>query len=135
MLWKLSLGLFLCVWQQSHNGRLQSAASFLCLQKQELFFCILSITHFSVANLVCPVSEDVCGNTAFAEVCSPCARVASTVILLSVRTPDFLLCSFYDLARSESLLCPVPTHTPVYVHRPACFVLPLLEVCTFPIYL
>ena len=32
------------------------------------------ITHFSVANLVCPVPEDVCGDTAFAEVCSPCAR-------------------------------------------------------------
>ena len=29
---------------------------------------------------------------------------ASTVTLLSVRTPEFLLCSFYDLARSESLL-------------------------------
>ena len=39
-----------------------------------LFFCILSITHFSVANLVCPVPEDVCGDTAFADVCSPCAR-------------------------------------------------------------
>ena len=37
---------------------------------------------------------------------------ASTVTLLSVRTPDFLLCSFYALARSESLWCPVPTHTP-----------------------
>ena len=71
MLWKLSLGLFLCVWLYSHNERLQSAASFLCLQKQVLFFCILSITHFSVANLVCPVPEDVCGDTAFAEVCRP----------------------------------------------------------------
>lgn len=30
-----------------------------------------SITHFSVANLVCPVPEDVCGDTAFAEVCRP----------------------------------------------------------------
>ena len=60
---------------------------------------------------------------------------ASTVTLLSVRTSEFLLCSFYALARFVSLLWPVPSHTPVHVHRPACFVLPLLEVCTFPIYL
>ena len=93
------------------------------------------IAHFSVANLVCPVPEDVCGDAAFAEVCSPARGAASTVPLLSVRTTEFLLCSFYDLARSESLFCPVPTHTPVHVHRHACFVLPLLEVCTFPIYL
>lgn len=85
--------------------------------------------------LGCPVPEDVCGNTAFVEVCSPAREAASTVTLLSVRTPEFLLCSFYALARSESLWCPAPTHTPVHVHRPACFVLPLLEVCTFPIYL
>ena len=46
-----------------------------CRQREcALFFCILSITHFSVANLVCPVPEDVCGNTDLAEVCSPCAR-------------------------------------------------------------
>ena len=83
----------------------------------------------------CPVPEDVCGDTAFAEVIVLARGAASTVTLLSVRTPEFLLCSFYALARSESLLCPVPTHTPVHVHRSACFVLPLLEVCTFPIYL
>ena len=33
---------------------------------------------------------------------------ASTVTLLSVRTPEFLLCSFYALARSESLFALPP---------------------------
>lgn len=44
--------------------------------RERLFELLLlhCITHFSVANLVCPVPEDVCGDTAFAEVCSPCAR-------------------------------------------------------------
>ena len=84
-----------------------------CRQREfALFFCILSITHFSVANLVCPVPEDVCGNTAFAEVCSPARGAASTVTLLSVRTPEFLLCSFYDLARSESLFALPPRIPP-----------------------
>ena len=63
-----------------------------------------SITHFSVANLVCPVPEDVCGDTAFAEVCRPARGADSTVPLLSVRTPEFLLCSFMTL-RGLSLFC------------------------------
>ena len=83
----------------------------------------------------CPVPEDVCGDTAFAEVCSPARGAAPSVTLLSVRTTEFLLCSFYALARDESLVCPAPAQHPFHVHRPACFVLPLYEVCTIPIYL
>ena len=52
------------------------------------------------------------GNTGFVEEVIVLRGAASTVTLLSVRTPEFLLCSFYALARSESLWCPVPTHTP-----------------------
>lgn len=96
-----------------------------------------SITHFSVANLVCPVPEDVCGDTAFAEVCRPARGADSTVPLLSVRTPEFLLCSFMTL-RGLSLFLPRSVFPTEREERPPprkAFVLPLHEVCTFPIYL
>ena len=105
--------------------------------RERLFELLLHhcITHFSVClrGALCPKMSAATPPLPKSVVLARGA--ASTVTLLSVRTPEFLLCSFYALARSESLLCPVPTHTPVHVHRSACFVLPLLEVCTFPIYL
>lgn len=65
-----------------------------------------SITHFSVANLVYPVPEDVCGDTAFAEVCRPARGgehlpCGAPAIRTDARVSFVLL---YDLARSESLL-------------------------------
>ena len=46
---------------------------------------------------------------------------ASTVTLLSVRTPEFLLCSFYALARSESLFALSPR-----IHPSMSIVTPVL---------
>ena len=83
----------------------------------------------------CPVPEDVCGDAAFAEVCSPCARGClhrDPAIRTDARVSFVLLLCPCAVWVS---FCPAPTHTPVHVHRPACFVLPLLEVCTIPIYL
>ena len=98
------------------------------------YSCIIALPTFPYASGV-PVPEDVCGNTAFAEVCSPCARGClhrDPAIRTDARISFVLLLCPCAVWVS---FCPVPTHPPVHVHRPACFVLPLHEVCTFPIYL
>ena len=73
--------------------------------RERLFELLLPhcLTHFSVC-LRGALRPNLSGDTAFAEVCSPARGDAPSVTLLSVRTAEFLLCSFYDLARSESFL-------------------------------
>ena len=131
----LSVELFIFVTRYGKNDVCHSWHTSII--QERLFELLLHhcIAHFSVClrGALCPKMSAATPPLPKSVVLARGA--ASTVPLLSVRTTEFLLCSFYDLARSESLLCPVPTHTPVHVHRPACFVLPLLEVCTFPIYL